>query len=69
MVSNGEDFIFYSCLLGLLIKLHDDATRPNCRHQTKINDTLLQIVRVLWHNALKIVANELTHVSVPAEDG
>jgi hypothetical protein len=69
MVSNGEDYIFYSWLLGLSLKCVDDATRPNCPQQKKRNDLLLRIVRVRWHNALNIIANELTHVSVPTEDG
>jgi hypothetical protein len=35
MGSDSEDYLFYSCLLDLLIKLLDDATRPNRPHQKK----------------------------------
>jgi hypothetical protein len=41
MVSKGEDFIFYFCLLGLFIKGLDDATHPNRPHQKKRNDPQL----------------------------
>jgi hypothetical protein len=51
--SDSIYYIFYSCLLDLLIKWLDDATRPNRPHQKKRNDPLLRIVRIRWHNALK----------------
>jgi hypothetical protein len=35
---------------------------------TKRKETIGYCVRVRWHNALNIIANKLTHVSVPAED-
>jgi hypothetical protein len=62
-------FIFYSYLLGLFIKWIDDATRPSRPNKKKRNDPLLRIIWVRWHNAPSIVANELTHVSVPTKDG
>jgi hypothetical protein len=64
MGSNSEDYIFYSCLLDLLIKRLDDATHPNRPHQKKRNDSF----RYGGTTLSNIIANDLTHVSVPAED-
>jgi hypothetical protein len=51
-VSNGEDYIFYSCILGywfcdLMMQLILIVLTK------KRNDLLLRIVRVHWHNSLK----------------
>jgi hypothetical protein len=43
--------------------------RPSRPHQNKRNDLLLRIVQIQWQNALNIVTNVLTQVSVPTDDG
>jgi hypothetical protein len=69
MGSNSEDYIFYSCLLGLLIKWLDDATCPYRPHKIEKKRSTIVDHSDTVPQLSNIVAIDLIEISVPAEDG